>query len=155
RSASIPAFRQAGAVDSMKLVTVAEMQQLERECGVPVEQLMENAGLAVAQEVWLMLGEIAERRVLVLVGPGDNGGGGLVASRDLKEWGADVICYLLKARSAEDKVYAAATEAGIPVIVADEADAPKRLAHALGGSELVIDALLGTGRARAIEGDLA
>ena len=76
----------------MKLVTVAEMQRLERECGVPVAQLMENAGLAVAQEAWLMLGEIAERRILVLVGPGNNGGDGLVAARHLKDWGADVIC---------------------------------------------------------------
>ena len=32
----------------MKLATVAEMQHAERECGVPVEQLMENAGLAVS-----------------------------------------------------------------------------------------------------------
>ena len=83
----------------MKLVTVADMQRLERESGVPVQQLMENAGLAVAQEAWLMLGEIAERRILVLVGPGNNGGDGLVAARHLKEWGADVICYLLKGRA--------------------------------------------------------
>ena len=31
---------------------------------------MENAGLAVAQEAWLMLGEIAERRIVVLAGRG-------------------------------------------------------------------------------------
>ena len=36
-----------------------------------------------------------------------------------------------------------------------EADAPKRLSDAFGGAELVIDALLGTGRARPIEGALA
>ena len=54
----------------MKLVTVAEMQRLERECGVPVPQLMESAGLAVAQEAWLMLGEIAERRIRCWLGRG-------------------------------------------------------------------------------------
>jgi NAD(P)H-hydrate epimerase len=139
----------------MKLVTVAEMQRLERECGVPVTELMENAGLAVAQEAWLMLGEIAERRILVLVGPGNNGGDGLVAARHLKDWGADVICYLLKSRGVDDAVYNQAGERDIPMIVADEADAPKRLEDALGGAELVIDALLGTGRARPIDGDLA
>jgi YHS domain-containing protein len=32
-----------------------------------------NAGLAVAQEAWLLLGELAERRILVLCGPGNNG----------------------------------------------------------------------------------
>lgn len=139
----------------MKLVTVAEMQRLERECGVPVEQLMENAGLAVAQEAWLMLGEIAERRILVLAGPGNNGGDGLVAARHLKDWGADVIVCLLKGRAEDDEVYRQAVERGIPMVVAGEADAEKRLADALTGAELVIDALLGTGRARPIEGELA
>ena len=99
-----------------------------------------------------MLGEIAERRILVLVGPGNNGGDGLVAARHLKDWGADVICYLLKARASEDGVYKQAVEREIAMIVADEGDAPKRLGDALGGAELVIDALLGTGRARPIEG---
>ena len=139
----------------MKLVTVAEMQRLERVCGVPVAQLMESAGLAVAQEAWLMLGEIAERRILVLVGPGNNGGDGLVAGRHLKDWGADVICYLLKARGGDDAVYKQAAERDIAMIAADEADAPKRLGDAIGGAELVIDALLGTGRARSIDGLLA
>ena len=82
----------------MKLVTVAEMMRLEAESGVPVPELMEKAGLAVAQEAWLALGEIAERRLLVLCGPGNNGGDGLVAARHLKEWAADVIVFLLKPR---------------------------------------------------------
>ena len=50
----------------MKLVTVEQMMELERKAGVPVPQLMENAGLAVAQEVLLLLGEVAERAILVL-----------------------------------------------------------------------------------------
>jgi ADP-dependent NAD(P)H-hydrate dehydratase / NAD(P)H-hydrate epimerase len=140
----------------MKLVTVAEMQRLERECGVPLDQLMENAGLAAAQEAWLMLGEIAERRMLVLCGPGNNGGDGLVAARHLKDWGADVIVYLLKARKEEDDaVYKQALDREIPMIVGGEDDAAKRLTDALGGAELVIDALLGTGSSRAIEPPLA
>ncbi|HEY8766768.1 MAG TPA: NAD(P)H-hydrate epimerase, partial [Dehalococcoidia bacterium] len=139
----------------MRLVTVSEMQRLERECGVPVEQLMENAGLAVAQEAWLTLGEIAERRILVLAGPGNNGGDGLVAARHLKDWGADVIVYLLKARPDDDAVFRQAVERAVVTIVDGEADAAKRLADAMGGAELVIDALLGTGRARPIDGPLA
>ena len=38
----------------MKLVTVAEMQEAEKRSGVPVPELMEKAGLAVAQEAWLL-----------------------------------------------------------------------------------------------------
>ena len=139
----------------MKLVTVAEMMRLEAESAVPVPQLMEKAGLAVAQEAWLALGEIADRRLLVLCGPGNNGGDGLVAACHLKEWAADVIVFLLKPRPADDAHHSALVESEIPIITAGEDGWEESLADALGGAELVIDALLGTGRARAIEGDLA
>jgi NAD(P)H-hydrate epimerase len=142
-------------VSDVKLVTTAEMQRLEAECGVPLPQLMENAGLAVAQEAWLMLGEIAERRILVLAGPGNNGGDGLVAARHLKDWGADVIVYLLKPRKDDDPVYKQAIERAIPTIVEGDDDTPKRLTDAMSGAELVVDALLGTGTSRAIESPLA
>ncbi len=93
----------------MRLVTTAEMQAAEQNAGVPVEQLMENAGLAAAQEAWLLLGELADRRILVLCGPGNNGGDGLVAARHLKDWGADVAVALLKPRS-DDANFAQVTE---------------------------------------------
>jgi NAD(P)H-hydrate epimerase len=146
----------------MRLVTVAEMQAAEQGCGVAVEQLMENAGLAVAQEAWLLLGELADRRILVLCGPGNNGGDGLVAARHLKDWGADVAVALLKSRP-DDANLAQLAEREVPTIVFEEEGREKeeggdgfgRLEEALAGSELVIDALLGTGRARPIEGPLA
>src|SRR5437867_3478294 len=137
----------------MKLATVAEMQHAERECGVPVEQLMENAGLAVAQEAWLMLGELADRKIVVLAGPGNNSGDGLVAARHLKDWGADVTGVLLKPRGEDDANLKALVERDVPVVVID--DDVAKLDEALTGAELMIDALLGTGRARPIEGPLA
>ena len=137
----------------MRLVTVAEMQAAE-ECGVPVEQLMENAGLAVAQEAWLLLGELADRRILVLCGPGNNGGDGLVAARHLKDWGADVAVVLLQARP-KDANLAQLAERDVPTTVVEDSDSLARVDEALGGAELVIDALLGTGRARPIDGALA
>ena len=97
----------------------------------------------------------AERRILVLAGPGNNGGDGLVAARHLKDWGADVIVYLLKPRKEDDSVYKQAIERGIPIIVEGEEDADKRLSDAMSGAELVIDALLGAGSSRAIESPLA
>ncbi len=141
----------------MKLVTVEEMQRAERESGVPIPELMESAGLAVAQEAWLLLGELAERRILILVGPGNNGGDALVAARHLKEWGADVIVALLKLRGEDDANFTAVVEREVPIIVVpdDASDDYKRLADALSGAELVIDGLLGTGRGRPIEGEFA
>src|SRR6266571_3721263 len=106
----------------MKLITVAEMRQAEAEAAVPVEQLMENAGLAVAQEAWLLLGEIAERRILVLAGPGNNGGDGLVAARHLKDWGAEVSVALLKPRPDDDANYKQLLDRQVPVLQLSGAD---------------------------------
>ena len=140
----------------MKLVTVEQMMELERKAGVPVPQLMENAGLAVAQEVWLLLGEVAERAILVLAGPGNNGGDGLVAARHLHDWGSKVDVYMLKPRDAEqDDVYRQVVERDIPVKTMADDKGFQALEEMLSRAEVVIDGLLGTGRMRPIDGELA
>lgn len=140
----------------MKLVTSDQMRALEQaavEAGASLDELMEAAGLAVAQEVWLSLGVVAGRRVLVLVGPGNNGGDGLVAARHLAEWEADVAIYLLAPR--DDDKLARVRELDVPVFSAAEDQESMTLQEALDGAEVVIDALLGIGRQRPIDGDLA
>jgi NAD(P)H-hydrate epimerase len=140
----------------MKLVTSEQMRALEQkavEAGTPLDALMEAAGLAVAQEVWLSLGVVAGRRVLVLVGPGNNGGDGLVAARHLAEWEADVAVYMLAPR--DDEKLAALRESNVPIFLAAEDGRYETLEEALDGAEVIIDALLGIGRARPIEGMLA
>jgi NAD(P)H-hydrate epimerase len=139
----------------VKLVTSDQMRALEQAAvaaGTPLDDLMEAAGLAVAQEAWLSLGVVAGRRVLVLVGPGNNGGDGLVAARHLADWEADVAVYLLAPR--DNANLAMVRERDVPIIVADEDAAHERLQTALDGAELVIDALLGIGKHRAIDGKL-
>lgn len=115
---------------------------------------MEQAGLAVAQEVWLNLGVVAGRRVLVLVGPGNNGGDGLVAARHLADWDADVCVYLLSSREG-DKNFDLLRERNVTVFTAPDDSEYSRLEEALDGSEVVVDALLGTGKSRPIEGPMA
>jgi len=143
----------------MKLVTAELMRGLEQGAeaqGVTVPTLMENAGLAVAQEVWLLLGTVADRAVLVLAGPGNNGGDGLVAARHLHDWGAKVEVFLLKTRDPDkDEVYRQVVERSIPLRTAGEDSGFVVLEEALSRAEVVVDALLGTGRMRPIEGDLA
>lgn len=58
-----------------------------------IDQLMELAGLAVAKVVYK---EFPPGKVVVLVGPGNNGGDGLVAARHLKLWGHDPVVYYPK-----------------------------------------------------------
>ena len=73
------------------LVSTAEMVALEEEwlaSGLPVPALMEKVGLAMT--AWcLARRELLANGVLVLVGPGHNGGDGLVVARELAQAGAD------------------------------------------------------------------
>jgi len=89
----------------VKVVTVEQMRAIEQRCAdadVPWQQLMENAGLAVALEVKRYVEDIAGLNVLVLIGPGNNGGDGLVVARHLKDWGASVDIYLCADRPQGD-----------------------------------------------------
>ena len=63
----------------MKILTAGQIRGVEQDCariGVSTDMLMENAGKAVAEEVRQILGTIDKQHVLILIGPGNNGGGG-------------------------------------------------------------------------------
>jgi NAD(P)H-hydrate epimerase len=112
------------------------------EAGVPGAELMENAGRAVADAVrarW------QPRPVLVLCGPGNNGGDGFVAARHLAEAGWPVRLTLLgdRGRMQGDAAHHAALWQG---------DAPALSPELLQGGDLVIDALFGAGLSRPLEG---
>ena len=135
----------------MKVVTAAQMVAIEHaseKAGVSTDVLMENAGLAVAQCARDMVGA-AGVRITVLVGPGNNGADGLVAARHLRRWGADVVCFLVTGRPESDPKLDLAIEYGVQVIDGATAGIIERF---LGRSELVIDAILGTGQSRPLEG---
>jgi len=139
----------------MKILTAEQMREIDRECarqGTPTEVLMENAGKAVAEETRLSLGEMKDQHVLCLIGAGNNGGDGLVAARYLHEWGAGVSIYLCSQRPADDANLKLAREGGIECIEATLDENLARFDSALGSATCVIDALLGTGRMRPLEG---
>ena len=143
----------------MKLVTAEQMRELEQTAvaaGVSEQTLMENAGLAAAQEAWMAVGAMEGRRLLVLVGPGNNGGDGLVAARELAGWGAAVYVYLLRPRPDDDPQWRRVVKADLPwSSVEGDDEELSHLASLLEQSSCVLDALLGTGASRPIEGDLA
>ena len=141
----------------MKVVTAAQMGALEQASerrGVSTDTLMENAGLAVAREVRRWLGRVADARILVLIGPGNNGADGLVAARHLQRWGGRVSAYLVANRPSSDPKMDLARAYGVEVLQAGDDTGLNKLEQLLGRSELAIDAVLGTGRARALDGVL-
>ncbi len=143
---------------TIKIYTVAEMVAAEKAAdaaGHSYAQMMETAGRRVADAV-VQRHDVAERQVLVLVGPGNNGGDGLVAGRYLAEAGAVVAFYLVKPRDvADDENLARVEEMGLEVLLADYDQRFRVLRHRLRVTDIVIDALLGTGVTRPIEGQLA
>ncbi len=134
-----------------KIVTAAQMRAAERraeQAGATTAQLMQNAGTAAARVIAeaLARGE-RQARVLVLCGPGANGGDGMIVAKRLSEWGHQVAAYTFR----RDEPLPPR-----PLVVrhADDADLTA-LRRMLADATVVVDALLGTGRARPIEGDLA
>ncbi len=143
---------------TIKVFTVAEMVAAEKAAdaaGHSYTRMMETAGQRLAEAI-MQRHDVAERQVLVLVGPGNNGGDGLVAGRYLAEAGATVAFYLLKPRdSQQDENMARVEELGLELLQADFDQRYRVLRHRLRITDFLIDALLGTGASRPITGQLA
>ena len=100
----------------MKLFCRDEMQRLEMAAvaaGVPLSQLMENAGAAVAQEVERRCRPVGGKRAVLLCGKGNNGGDGFVCAGLLAERG--MACWVVLAQGKPAKTdLAAAAFAALP-----------------------------------------
>ena len=140
-----PVFKPSVVSNPMnELLTTAEMAEADRLAiagGVSGAELMENAGRAVADCAAMLAG----RRVVVVAGPGNNGGDGFVAARLLTECGFAVRVCLIGDRGRIKGEAAKAAERWTGAI---ETAAP----GALVDCDTIIDALFGAGLDRAVEG---
>src|SRR6266516_7037321 len=128
----------------MHIVTVAEMRELEsradREYGLTSSILMENAGRSAAE---ILAQHIRHQRAvtdlafLILIGPGNNGGDGLVMGRYLEKWGGLVSLYRWK----EQRLTIHGSD--VP-----EEETAAKLEETIQEARYVLDALLGTGVSR-------
>jgi hydroxyethylthiazole kinase-like uncharacterized protein yjeF len=134
----------------VKVLTVDEMRRAEQECakaGITTDTLMENAGRAVAEETKRILGGADQKHIILLIGPGNNGGDGLVTARHLHQWGAEVDLFLLGQRPEEDNNLKLVGERGIACY--QNLD---RLSELLPSACAVVDAIFGTGKSRPLGG---
>jgi ADP-dependent NAD(P)H-hydrate dehydratase / NAD(P)H-hydrate epimerase len=143
----------------MKIVTAEQMRSLDRAAierhGIPSLVLMERAGEGLARAVRAHAGE-AGAEIVIVAGPGNNGGDGLVAARHLLQQGIPVFVILLAApaklspdaRANYDRLLAEKAPVQ-PVLEAFELEAQtERLARAA----CIVDAIFGTGLLRDIAG---
>lgn len=162
------------------IVTTAEMREIERRAdhvaNPTYAQMMRNAGQAAARVIFEQIRRSprfnprapSETRVVVLCGKGNNGGDGLACAKELARLGVTPQIYMLvvNARRSQSPItnYVRAT---LKDLIADgiyidgvEASGEGRLQR-LGDlwslllrADVVVDALLGSGVSRPIEGDL-
>lgn len=132
-------------------LTATEMKEVDRlmveELGIGLFQMMEHAGRNLAEVARILLGgELKGRRVVVLAGPGHNGGGGMVAARHLANGGVSVLVVLAQDRARLKEIparqLATLLRMGLPTVVFDPGE-PEAVAASIRPSDLVIDALLG------------
>jgi NAD(P)H-hydrate epimerase len=137
---------------SIPTVTAAQMAEVDRlatdEFGIDILQMMEQAGSHLTELVRAELGgDLTGKRVVVAVGPGNNGGGGLAAARHLANRGASVRVILARPvnRLTEAGRHQLATllEMSIDCCVAiyDVPDAEVDLEFAT--ADAIVDAVLG------------
>lgn len=139
----------------MKIVTAQQMREIEDRAeasGVSKATLMENAGLAVADYIRGQVKNLVGMTVVVLVGPGNNGGDGLVAARHLDAWGARVTICLCRDNPEHGGKVDYLRGKRVTVIRLDDDDGLAQLREALQLAQIVVDAVLGTGRSRPITG---
>jgi NAD(P)H-hydrate epimerase len=124
---------------------MAKADQATIKAGVPAETLMEHAAQAVTDEIVRCF---AARPVVVLAGPGNNGGDGFAVARQLAARGYKVTVAAL-AMPADLKGESAR------MAKAFKGKTVPLSAAALEGAALVVDALFGTGLRRGLEGKAA
>jgi ADP-dependent NAD(P)H-hydrate dehydratase / NAD(P)H-hydrate epimerase len=140
----------------MKVSTVAEMRALDRtaieQYGIVAELLMENAGHAVH---FVLLNEfgIESKRFLVFCGLGNNGGDGLVVARKIQSNGGAVKVFVLgdPARFKGAARLNAGIVSRLPIEV-QQLESVETLETDLAHCDAIVDAILGTGITREVEG---
>ncbi len=140
----------------MRISRVQEMRQMDAKAieqyGIEDKLLMENAGHASYEVIRREIG-LHPHRFLVMVGSGNNGGDGLVVARKLYSNGAQVRILLVgnpqKFKGSALMNYEIARKINIPM---EAVASPDQAARALEQSDVIIDAIFGTGLDREVGG---
>jgi NAD(P)H-hydrate epimerase len=144
----------------MRILNAAQMREADRatihDVGIPSVVLMENAGRQIVAALESLYDDLAERRVAIVAGKGNNGGDGFVVARTLHQRGVETTVFLV-GHVAEVKGDARINldilgRLGVTVVeVADESAWELHFSE-VSPHDLVIDAMFGTGLSTPLQG---
>ena len=146
----------------MHIVNASQMQELDQrtihEAGVPVEVLMERAGNGVVTALEEMEGSLHGKTVAIFCGKGNNGGDGFVVARLLRRKGCTVhVCLLAKTQELNGDAKTMYQRYTNLVDTAKFLTCPsqEKIQQLLGQSDIIVDALLGTGISSSVKNEYA
>ena len=144
----------------MRILNATQMREADRrtihEIGIPSIVLMENAGHQVVAALEAHYPDLADRRVAVLCGRGNNGGDGLVIARILRQRGIDVSVFVT---GSLDEVRGDARtnlgilgHLGLPLVPVHDSQTWELHQSEVARADIVVDAMFGTGLTSALSG---
>ncbi len=141
-----------------KVVSVKEMRNIEKQAdaaGLSYSLMMEKAGLGLSRVIQEKYSGSGGKKVIGLVGSGNNGGDTLVALSDLQKNGWKAYVVLFKSRPIKDPLLARVIEEEGEVMDLGEHPPLEKLDAWVSWSDVLLDGVLGTGTHLPLEIDLA
>lgn len=141
-----------------KYVSVAEMIAVERAAdaaGHTYAQMMEFAGLGLAEQVEEAYAFLRSDGALGLVGSGNNGGDTLVALDWLAQWGWKTAACLVRPRPEDDPLVARLSANAGEIFSLSDEDSQVHLYEQLASCGVLLDGILGTGMRLPLKAEIA
>jgi NAD(P)H-hydrate epimerase len=143
----------------MKIVTAAQMQMLDRraitEARIPSLVLMDRAGTGVVQQLERHFAPLKDKRITIVCGKGNNGGDGFVVARLLarKRIAIQVLCLAKAADMSRDArvMHGRLLRIAKKNVIRSAQDS-ESLRDLFAASDIIVDAILGTGLSTAVSG---
>ncbi len=133
----------------IKVASVAEMREIEAAAGRSVmsyAQMMANAGEDASAFLQRQVAITAETAILFLIGPGNNGGDGLVMAYDLaRHTAADIRLYLLQERDFSEVPFQDSADRDLLTAVFEDDYDKIQLSQWVSEADIIVDALFGIG----------
>lgn len=133
----------------LKITTEAQIRAAEQEAneaGLSYDEMMQRAGRATADRALTWIAGVDKPQVTALIGPGNNGGDGVLAALFIAQDRPDALVRLYLLRDRPDDTYLEiARQAGVFVALAENDSDKRLLRNMAASSDLIIDALFGLG----------